>query len=63
MTPQDYAARRAKLVSEFNFLKQRRMYLSARKRVQMIAALDYDYDKIPKEKTLRIFNYDDLKND
>lgn len=61
MTAQDYAIRRAKLISEFNFLMRRRMYLSAKARVRKIADLDYDYDKTPKEKTLRAFNYYDIK--
>lgn len=60
MTPQDYTARRAKLVSDFNFLIRKRLKLSAKARIRMIADLDYEYAKIDKEKTKRIFNYYDL---
>lgn len=57
MTAEDYAIRRAKLVSEFNFLKNKRLYLSAKSRIRMIADLDYEYDKIDREKTKRAFDY------
>jgi hypothetical protein len=60
MTPQDYNARRAKLVTEFNFLKSKRLYRSAAARVRLIAQLDLEYDNIPIEKTKAIFNYNSL---
>lgn len=59
MTQQDYAARRAKLVSDYNFLKRKRLYLSAKARIRMIADLDYEYAKIDKEETRRLFGYYD----
>lgn len=60
MTPQDYNARRAKLVSEFNFLKSKRLFRCAAARVRLIAQLDLDYDNTPIEKTKRLFGYDSL---
>lgn len=60
MLQQDYAARRAKLVSDFLFLRSKGMKLSAKARIRKIADLDFEYDGTDREKTKRIFGYDQL---
>lgn len=60
MLPEIYAARRAKLVSEFIMLKKKRLYRSAAARVRQIAQLDFEEDGTPIEKTKAIFNYKEL---
>jgi len=60
MLPEDYRARRAKLVSEFLRMKQLRLYRSAAARVRQIAKLDYEFDGVPIEKTKAIFDYENL---
>ena len=62
MTPQEYTTRRAKLISEFNFLKSMRLFRSAAARIRKIADLDYEYDNIPREKTKQLFNYKEIYN-
>ena len=60
MLPEDYRARRAKLVSEFLRMKQLRLYRSAAARVRQIAKLDFEFDHTPIERTKALFNYDKL---
>lgn len=60
MTAEQYTIRRNKLVDEFYFLKGKRLFRSAAARARLIADLDYEYDNIPREKTLALFNYKDL---
>ncbi len=62
MTPQDYTARRAKLISEYNFMLRKRLLKCAAARVRQIAELDHDYDGTPIKKTKALFHYDDLMN-
>lgn len=56
----DYHARRSKLVSEFLFLKSKRLYRSAAARVRKIAELDFEQCEIDKKKTLADFRYEEL---
>ena len=60
MDEQLYNARRAKLVSEFLFLKSKRLYRSAAARVRKIAELDFEQCEIDKKKTLADFRYEEL---
>lgn len=60
MSPQDYTARRARLLGEFLRLRDLRLYRSAAARVRMIAKLDYEHDGTPIEKTKHNFDYNEL---
>ena len=62
MTQEQYTQKRYQLVREFWFLKSKRLYLSARARVRKIADLDFQYDGIPREVTLKKFHYNNLKH-
>lgn len=61
MTEENYTTIRSQLVREFWFMKSKRLYMSARARIRKIAALDFEMNGIPKEKTLAKFHYNDIK--
>lgn len=61
MTEEQFTEIRAKLVSEFWFLKSKRLYLSAKARIRKIADLDYVHRGVPREDTFQKFNYSKIK--
>lgn len=61
MTLETYIQYRSRLVSEFWFLRSKRLYLSARARVRKIADLDFAYSGIPREQTFHEFHYYEIK--
>lgn len=56
-----YIAKRRKLLSEYEFLKKKRLNLSARARLRMVALLDHEQNGTPIEETLKEFGYYDKK--
>ena len=58
MNEERYEEKRAALVREFWFLRSKHCRLSAKARVRKIAEIDLVNKGIPKEDTLRKFNYD-----
>ena len=60
MSEENYTSTRAGLVREFWFLKSKRLYMSAKARVRKIAELDLEYKGIPREETLKKFNYSNI---
>ena len=63
MTEEQYTAQRAKLVSEFWYLKSKRLFLSAKARIRKIADLDFEQKGIDREITKQKFNYNKIKGE
>jgi cell division protein FtsL len=61
MNEEQYTARRAQLVKEYNHLVSSHCHLCAKARVRKIADLDYEVKGIDKEETKRSFRYYNLK--
>lgn len=61
MNEEQYTARRAQLVKEYNHLVSNHCHLCAKARVRKIADLDYEVKGIDKEETKRSFRYYNLK--
>lgn len=61
MNEEQYTARRAQLVKEYNHLVSSHCHLCAKARVRKIADLDYEVKGIDKEETKRSFGYYNLK--
>ena len=61
MNEEQYAARRAQLIKEYNHLISSHCHLCAKARVRKIAELDYEVKGIDKEETKRSFRYYNLK--
>lgn len=59
MVEDTYKAKRAKLLSEYEFLKRKRLYLSAKARLRKVAELEKDWSGKPMEETLRELGYYD----
>ena len=61
MNEEQYTARRAQLVKEYNHLISSHCHLCAKARFRKIADLDYEVKGIDKEETKRSFRYYNLK--
>ena len=61
MNEEQYAARRAQLIKEYNHLVSSHCHLCAKARVRKIADLDYEVKGIDKEITKQKFNYYEAK--